>query len=115
MEGHCADALFHDGKVYRAVCGAVPACAVCGRGAHCAPGHCHHSGYLQFTAGNLFPVHIVGETTQEVLSAYVSEFNDEVNAEFADHAGYDTSEKIYVNYEGQEHRTIFVTFSWSTW
>ena len=39
-KGHCAAALFHDGKVYRAVCGAVPACAVCGSGAHCASGHC---------------------------------------------------------------------------
>ncbi len=47
-----------------------------------------------------FPSISSGETTQEVLSAYVSEFNDEVNAELADHAGYDTSEKIYVNYEG---------------
>ena len=47
-----------------------------------------------------FPSISSGETTQEVLSAYVSEFNDEVNAELANHAGYDTSEKIYVNYEG---------------
>ncbi len=47
-----------------------------------------------------FPSISSGETTQEVLSAYVSEFNDEVNAELNDHAGYDTSEKIYVNYEG---------------
>ena len=46
-----------------------------------------------------FPSISSGETTQEVLSAYVSEFNDEVNAELNDHAGYDTSEKIYVNYE----------------
>lgn len=47
-----------------------------------------------------FPSISSGETAQEVLSAYVSEFNNEVNAELADHAGYDTSEKIYVNYEG---------------
>ncbi len=47
-----------------------------------------------------FPSISSGETTQEVLSAYMSEFNDEVNAELNDHAGYDTSEKIYVNYEG---------------
>lgn len=47
-----------------------------------------------------FPSISSGETTQEVLSAYVSEFNDEVNAELNDHAVYDTSEKIYVNYEG---------------
>ena len=47
-----------------------------------------------------FPSISSGETTQEVLSAYVSEFNDEVNAELADHDGYDTSEKIYVNFEG---------------
>lgn len=47
-----------------------------------------------------FPSISSGETTQEVLSAYVSEFNDEVNAELNNHAGYDTSEKIYVNYEG---------------
>ena len=47
-----------------------------------------------------FPSISSGETTQEVLSAYVSEFNDAVNAELADYAGYDTSEKIYVNFEG---------------
>lgn len=47
-----------------------------------------------------FPSISSGETTQEVLSAYVSEFNDAVNAELADHAGYDTSEKIYVGFEG---------------
>ena len=47
-----------------------------------------------------FPSISSGETTQEVLSAYVSEFNDEVNAELNNHAGYDTSEKIYVNYDG---------------
>lgn len=47
-----------------------------------------------------FPSISSGETTQEVLSAYVSEFNDEVNTELTNHAGYDTSEKIYVNYEG---------------
>lgn len=47
-----------------------------------------------------FPSISSGETTQEVLSAYVSEFNADVNAELADHAGYDTSEKIYVNFEG---------------
>ena len=47
-----------------------------------------------------FPSISSGETTQEVLSAYVSEFNDSVNAELTNHAGYDTSEKIYVGFEG---------------
>lgn len=47
-----------------------------------------------------FPSISSGETTQEVLSAYVSEFNADVNAELRNHAGYDTSEKIYVNFEG---------------
>ena len=47
-----------------------------------------------------FPSISSGETTQEVLSAYVSEFNDSVNAELEDYTGYDTSEKIYVNFEG---------------
>ena len=47
-----------------------------------------------------FPSISSGETTQEVLSAYVSEFNDAVNAELNNHDGYDTSEKIYVNFEG---------------
>ncbi len=47
-----------------------------------------------------FPSISSGETIQEVLSAYVSEFNSEVNAELNDHDGYDASEKIYVNYEG---------------
>ena len=47
-----------------------------------------------------FPSISSGETTREVLSAYVSEFNDAVNAELTNHDGYDTSEKIYVNFEG---------------
>lgn len=47
-----------------------------------------------------FPSISTGETTQEVLSAYVSEFNADVNAELRNHAGYDESEKIYVNFEG---------------
>lgn len=47
-----------------------------------------------------FPSISSGETTQEVLSAYVSEFNNAVNAELRNHSGYDTSEKIYVNFEG---------------
>lgn len=47
-----------------------------------------------------FPSISSGETIQEVLSAYVSEFNGEVDEELRDCAGYDTSEKIYVNYEG---------------
>ena len=47
-----------------------------------------------------FPSISSGETIQEVLSAYVSEFNDAVNEELTDHDGYDTSEKIYVGFEG---------------
>ena len=47
-----------------------------------------------------FPSISSGDTMQEVLSAYVSEFNDVINAEIRNHDGYDTSEKIYVNFEG---------------
>jgi cell wall-associated NlpC family hydrolase len=47
-----------------------------------------------------FPSISSGEMIKEVLSAYVSEFNDDVNAELRGHAGYDTSEKIYVGFEG---------------
>lgn len=47
-----------------------------------------------------FPSISSGETVQEVLSAYVAEFNEEVDGEVADYAGYDTSEKIYVGFEG---------------
>lgn len=47
-----------------------------------------------------FPSISTGETTQEVLSAYVTEFNREVNDELTNHSGYDTSEKIYVDFEG---------------
>lgn len=48
----------------------------------------------------LFPSISSGETTQEVLSAYVTEFNQEVDDELTSHTGYDESEKIYVNFEG---------------
>lgn len=47
-----------------------------------------------------FPSISSGETIQEVLSAYVSDFNEEVDGELSDYAGYDASEKIYVNFEG---------------
>lgn len=47
-----------------------------------------------------FPSISSGETVQEVLSAYVAEFREEVDRELRDFAGYDASEKIYVNYEG---------------
>ena len=47
-----------------------------------------------------FPSISSGETTQEVLSAYVAEFNREVNDELTNYSGYDTSEKIYVDFEG---------------
>ncbi len=47
-----------------------------------------------------FPSISSGDTTQDVLSAYVAEFNREVNDELMNHSGYDTSEKIYVDFEG---------------
>ena len=47
-----------------------------------------------------FPSISSGDTTQEVLSAYVEEFNRDVEDELTNHPGYDTSEKIYVNFEG---------------
>ena len=47
-----------------------------------------------------FPSISSGETTQEVLSAYVAEFNEEVREQLENHDGYDTSEKIYINFEG---------------
>lgn len=49
-----------------------------------------------------FPSISSGDTTQDVLSAYVSEFNREVNEELINHSGYDESEKIYVDFEGAE-------------
>lgn len=47
-----------------------------------------------------FPSISSGDTTQNVLSAYVSEFNGDINDELANHSGYDISEKIYVDFEG---------------
>lgn len=47
-----------------------------------------------------FPSISSGETTQDVLSAYVAEFNREVNDELTNYSGYDTSKKIYVDFEG---------------
>lgn len=42
-----------------------------------------------------FPSISSGETVREVLSAYVTEFNNEVDAELEEYDGYDKSEKIY--------------------
>ena len=47
-----------------------------------------------------FPSISSGDTTQDVISAYVAEFNREVNEEVTNHSGYDESEKIYVDFEG---------------
>lgn len=47
-----------------------------------------------------FPSISSGDTTQNVLSAYVAEFNGDVNSELTNHSGYDASEKIYVDFEG---------------
>lgn len=47
-----------------------------------------------------FPSISSGDTTQEVLSTYVAEFNREVNDELTNHSGYDESEKIYIDFEG---------------
>lgn len=47
-----------------------------------------------------FPSISSGDTMQKVLSAYVAEFNGDVNSELTNHSGYDTSEKIYIDFEG---------------
>ena len=49
-----------------------------------------------------FPSISSAETTQEVLSAYVEEFQEEIERELREHPGYDASEKIYLNFEGTE-------------
>lgn len=41
-----------------------------------------------------------GDTVMSVTSAYVSEFNSEINRLATEHIGYDTGEIIYVDYEG---------------
>lgn len=41
-----------------------------------------------------------GDTVMTVTSAYVSEFNSEINSLASEHMGYDTGEIVYVDYEG---------------
>lgn len=48
-----------------------------------------------------FPSISSGETTQQVLSAYAVKFNEDLDLELAQIAGYDRSEKVYVNFTGQ--------------
>lgn len=43
-----------------------------------------------------------GDTVQTISSAYVTEFNREVNTLANDHTGYDQGQIIYVNYEGMD-------------
>jgi hypothetical protein len=43
-----------------------------------------------------------GDTVQTVTSAYVSEFNRDVNTKVNEHAGCDLGELVYVDYEGME-------------
>lgn len=47
-----------------------------------------------------FPSISSAETTQQVLSAYMEEFHRDVEAELDDTAGYDRSERVYVNFMG---------------
>lgn len=54
-----------------------------------------------------FPSISSGETVQEVLSAYVTEFNNEVDAELKEYDGYDKSEKIYEGFEGSGTPDIY--------
>ena len=39
---------------------------------------------------------------QTVTSAYVSEFNRDVNTKVNEHTGYDFGELVYVDYEGMD-------------
>lgn len=48
-----------------------------------------------------FPSISSAETTQEVLSAYVSEFNKEVDKELRNLRGYDKGEKVYIDFGGE--------------
>ena len=43
-----------------------------------------------------------GDTVQTVTSAYVQEFNGDVNTKVNEHTGYDLGELVYVDYEGME-------------
>ena len=43
-----------------------------------------------------------GDTVQTVTSAYVQEFNRDVNTKVNEHTGYDIGELVYVDYEGME-------------
>ena len=43
-----------------------------------------------------------GDTVQTVTSAYVSEFNRDVNTKVNEHTGYDFGELVYVDYEGMD-------------
>ncbi len=47
-----------------------------------------------------FPSISSSDTAQDVLSGYVAEFNREIDNEMAHYSGYDSSEKVYVDYEG---------------
>ena len=50
----------------------------------------------------LFPTISLGSSTQQVLSSYMSEFYEEINAEMENYSGYDVSQKFYVDYEGED-------------
>ncbi|HCW29088.1 MAG TPA: hydrolase [Roseburia sp.] len=43
-----------------------------------------------------------GDTVQMVTSAYVQEFNRDVNTQVNEHTGYDLGELVYVDYEGMD-------------
>ena len=47
-----------------------------------------------------FPSISSSETTQQVLTSYISEFNADVDLELTQTVGYDKSEKVYVDFSG---------------
>lgn len=53
---------------------------------------------------------------QTVTSAYVSEFNRDVNTKVNEHTGYDFGELVYVDYEEWMKIQVTTTTLWrSTW
>ena len=49
-----------------------------------------------------------GDTVTTVTSAYVSEFNRDINTLANEHTGYDTGQIVYVDFEGKVQETSMI-------
>ena len=76
-------------------------------GSCCSSGDCFAIAILYNSPFALFLTPLEsGDMVQTVTSAYVQEFNRDVNTQVNEHTGYDLGELVYVDYEGMDENQV---------